>query len=100
MPSVNLSQETYEKLKKLAAAAKSDPDSAAEDLLRLQLAARGLSREEWAAEFRRVRDEIRAGLDPSVSEGEIQADIDEAIREVSGAACERSLTPTSGSPPS
>jgi hypothetical protein len=89
MPSVNLSPETYEKLKALAHGQGRSPDEAAESLLDIDLRARSLSAEEWRAEFRRVRQQIQAEIPPELTDEEIQAEIDQAIAEVRADRCAR-----------
>lgn len=82
MPSVNLTPETYEKLKKIAARRGCTPDEVAQSAVERHVADESLSDEAWRREFRALREEIQAAIPSEVSEEEIQADIDAAIREV------------------
>jgi hypothetical protein len=80
MPSVNLSPQTYEKLRSYAARSGKTPDSAAEQLLDSELL-RSLSDEEWRVEFRRVREEVQAALPGDLSDEELDAEIAAAVQE-------------------
>ena len=81
MPSVQVSPETFEELQKLAAARGSTPGEVIEKLLRFGPADR-LSRKEWRERAEALLDRVQSRVPPELSEAEIEAGIDEAVKEM------------------
>ena len=81
MPSVNLSQETYEKLKQLAAASDCSPEAAAEVAVSREFRERELADEDWQREWDALLAEIRRSIPQELTAEELHTDIDRAVAE-------------------
>jgi len=82
MPSVNISDETYEKLQRVAATTGRTPDDTAEDLLQGPLCTEPLSADEWQRRWDELRARTLARIPPGISNEEIEADVLAAVNEV------------------
>jgi hypothetical protein len=81
MPSVNLSLETYEKLKQLADERGCTPEAAIELAVSRELRSERLSPGEWQREWDSLVASIRARIPEDNSPEELEADIDVAVAE-------------------
>jgi hypothetical protein len=79
MPSVNVSRETYEKLKALAETRHSSIDAVAEDAVEREAARAALEASDWEPDLTGVLAEIRSAVPKELTEAEIDAIADEMV---------------------
>lgn len=81
MPSVNLSQETYEKLKSLAAEKGCTPDELVQRSMADYIEGRDRTPEQRRREWNKLIESFRLNAPREVSEEQVQADLAEAVRQ-------------------
>lgn len=82
MPQVNITPETYEKLKEMAEKKGCTPDAMMQSLIVERAMTPAMTDEQWKDEWASIRRDVQASLPAGITDEEIEADIETARQEV------------------